>query len=381
MQTTITADNSYQFIPPAFGRFMPMMLPYVFPFYLRLKDRIESIEYAGEAHLRESLRLGHRIILAPNHSRQYDPMLLGLVSQRLKQPFFWMTSWQKFRTNKFYAWIIRQVGGFSVFREGCDRQALKAAVKLLTSGGRPLVIFPEGEVSRTNDHLCPFMKGLSFIIKTALLKEKNGSKVVVHPVAIKYVLSHPSTASLHQALDDIEDHFHWPRSHANLLKRIVIVGKNMLTLKEMEYLGVTQTGELSERIHSMKEHILCQLEDEWLSGKPRSSFMSRVNSLRAAILHQQDISKRERDALDKIEWAVRLSNYPHDYLRHNPTLERMTETVKRLEEDSLRRERKHGRWKARIEIGAGLEVNPDDPSLKVIAEKVHERLQTILGTI
>ena len=43
------------------------------------------------------------------------------------------------------------IGGFSVYREGMDRESLKCAVRVLSEGRSPLVIFPEGIVSGLAD--------------------------------------------------------------------------------------------------------------------------------------------------------------------------------------------------------------------------------------
>ncbi len=51
--------------------------------------------------------------------------------------------------------ILRQVGAFSVYREGMDRDALKCAIQILVDARRPLVLFPEGVISRSNDRLHP----------------------------------------------------------------------------------------------------------------------------------------------------------------------------------------------------------------------------------
>ena len=64
-----------------------------------------------------------------------------------------MASWHLFQQSRFMAWAIPRMGAFSVYREGVDRQAINLAIEILETAARPLVIFPEGAVSRTNDHL------------------------------------------------------------------------------------------------------------------------------------------------------------------------------------------------------------------------------------
>ncbi len=385
----IVAGKPYQFIPPYFGRFWPTVFTHVFPFYLRKQAGIESIDFIGANHLRQSILSKHRIILAPNHSRRSDPMLVALLAKSVRQPFHYLTNWHAFLESKMQGWLIRRLGGFSIYREGLDRKALRVSGQLLTMGRRPLVIFPEGEVSRTNDFLCPFMRGLSFIVKAAsdaLAKQAFSPKIVVHPVAIKYVLVSDPEESLHRVLDDIEAHFRWPKTKLPLLKRIAKIGRHLLSIKEMENLGYVQKGEISSRVHQLKECLLLELENRWLSSKPRSCFMSRINSLRGVILkrilregNNKKALQNGQLALEKIDLAARLSNYPYRYLRDNPTVEKMTETVECLEEDVLHRVRTHGRWKAKVQVGETIEVKAGE--FHSLTEQVYGCIQTMLDAL
>jgi len=386
----IVVGKTYRFIPPGDGRFWPTVVPYILPFYLRKAARIESVDFIGLEFLRDSLAKGSRIILAPNHPRTTDPMLLSLLSKEVGQLFHYLTNWHAFLENKAQGWLMHRMGCFSICREGADRKALKAASTILSSGKRPLVIFPEGEVSRTNDFLSPFMRGLSFIVKTAVhtLLKQDASRVVVHPIAVRYVLSENIETSLHQFLDDIEARFHWTKSRLILLKRIVKIGKELLAMTETEHLGFVQHGEISIRVERLKEELLRKLEKEWLSGKPRPCITSRVNSLRSVILRKMleagkksDMIQRCRQALKKIELAVKLSNYPYHYLRDNPTVEKLTETVECMEQDFLHRFRVHGRWKAILQVGEQIEIRPDVFSTRQLTESLHDRVQMMLDAL
>src|SRR5690606_18357668 len=84
---------------------------------------------------------------------------------------------------------IPKMGGFSIWREGLDRQSLDMAVELLAEARRPLLVFPEGTTNRTNDSLQPLLDGVLFIARTALRRREkaDGGAVVIHPVGIKYV--------------------------------------------------------------------------------------------------------------------------------------------------------------------------------------------------
>ena len=68
-------------------------------------------------------------------------------------------------------------------------------------------------------------------------------KVVVHPVFVRYFFEGDLEAAIAPVLREIEARLSWqPQSHLPLRERIVKVGHALLALKEMEYLGATQSG-------------------------------------------------------------------------------------------------------------------------------------------
>src|SRR5205085_2509528 len=154
----------------------------------------------------------------------------------------------------------------SVYREGVDRQALNAAIGVLQEASRPLVIFPEGVITRSNARLGNLMEGTAFIARNAAKKrsqEKPSGQVVIHPVALKYYFRGDINAAVTPALDDIERRLSWrPHRHLPLTDRILKVGLGLLSLKEIEYLGHAQTGANPERLARLIDHLLVPLEKE-----------------------------------------------------------------------------------------------------------------------
>ena len=85
------------------------------------------------------------VLLCPNHSSNWDPVLLGLrlpVNYRLHA----MAKEELFK-NPVLGWIIRKLGAFPVSRGNNDIQAVKTAIQVLKSGDN-LLIFLEGTVIR-----------------------------------------------------------------------------------------------------------------------------------------------------------------------------------------------------------------------------------------
>ena len=124
-----------------------------------------------------SIDAGHGIIVTPNHCRLSDPLTLGPLARIIKRDFHAMASWHLFKQTPLQRFVLRRMGAFSVYREGVDRKAIDTAVDILVAGKRPLVLFPEGALSRHNDVLMPMMDGPSFIARTAAKRrEKQNAK-------------------------------------------------------------------------------------------------------------------------------------------------------------------------------------------------------------
>jgi len=388
----IVIDKPYRFVPPYRHSFWSRALQGLVPIYLSRQYGIRSIEFRGLGFLDSSLANGYGIALTPNHCRPCDPLVMTLLSKRVGRPFHYMASWHVFMQGKFQAWLVNRLGAFSVYREGVDRDALRAATDILVQGRRPLVLFPEGVISRTNDVLRPFMDGISLITGAASKRRAKLSlppSVVIHPVAIKYRLLTGVDSSLHQALDEIEARFCWQRQHLPLVERIVKVGEALLALKELEYFGQVKIGEIAERAQGLIDYLLGRLENKWMYGRCYPTLMGRVKALRAAILKEmldQELSSEEREArwrdLADIYLAVQLSSYPPSYLRSNPTPERLTETVERLEEDSTDNARIHGRWHVILEVGNAIRVDPHSLRKQdCLSKSLQETVQRMLDSI
>jgi len=82
------------------------------------------------------------VLLAPNHSSYADPPLTGVASPR---PVWFMAKSELFKL-PVLGWLITRVNAFPVKRAAVDRQALKIAHELLTSG-KAVTIFIEGHTS------------------------------------------------------------------------------------------------------------------------------------------------------------------------------------------------------------------------------------------
>jgi 1-acyl-sn-glycerol-3-phosphate acyltransferase len=366
----ILIEKPYKFIPPWRGTWWATLIRdwNLHGMWLRRSEGIEGYELRGGQHLTQSLEAGHGILLTPNHCRLGDPLVMGWLARETRCLVYAMASWHLFEQSRFMAWAIHKMGAFSVYREGIDRQAINTAIEILESAERPLIIFPEGAVSRTNDRLQALLDGVAFIARTAAkrrARKVRDGKVVVHCVAIKYRFLGDFDATADPVLTEIEQRLSWqPRRDLPTDRRIAQVGLALLGLKELEYFGKTGTGSLEQRMRRLIDRLLTPLEQEWLGQTNGAAVVPRVKALRMKIMPEmvrgsldpQERHRRWRQLAD-IYLAQQISNYPPDYL-DRLSVDRLLETIERFEEDLTDRVRVHGHLKAVIEVGPAIEVSP-----------------------
>jgi len=394
----IIIQKPYEFIAPHRGSWWPTFIQRfrLIDRWLRKSHGIVHYECRHTNRLRASLDAGHGILLTPNHCRPSDPVVMGFPAREAGTHVFAMASWHLFNQDWFTAYAIRKMGGFSLNREGVDRQAINTAITILETASRPLILFPESATTRTNDTLHDMLDGVAFIARTAAkrrARSSEGGKVVLHPVAIKYFL----LSDLHDAVDatlaNLEQRLTWPDgSGMPVIDRIKRVGRAVLALKEIQYFGRPRQGSTHERCEELIQRLLTPLEERWLgSSRPDDGAVPRVKALRLAIvpglvknqLSSEDHQQRWQDLSD-VYLAQQISCYRPSYLTDLPSVDRLHETVERLEEDLTDAVEPRGKLKVVVEIGEAIEVGPardrdveTDPLMDRIRSEVQEMLDRL----
>jgi 1-acyl-sn-glycerol-3-phosphate acyltransferase len=388
----IVIDKPYGFVPPHRGRWWPWLIQRLLRRRLRRMYGIASVECCGTDKLLASRSAGHAILLAPNHCRPSDPEVVQEMSRQAGILPFVMASWHLFMQNRVQTFFLRRAGAFSIYREGMDRAALNMAIDILEQGSRPLLIFPEGVISRTNDRLNPLLEGTAFIARAAAKKRAKATPpglVVVHPVALRYRYDGNVRQTVEPVLTEIERRLSWrPQKDLALEDRIAKLGQSLLALKEIEYLGQPQAGLIGERLERLIDALLVPMEKEWLKGEHETHVVARVKRLRSAVLPdmiQGDLPEAERQRrwtqLADMYLAQQLSCYPPDYLAANPTPERLLETVERFEEDLTDQCRAHSPLRVTVTVGNAIAVSSarerggEDPLLV----EIERQFQHMLG--
>jgi hypothetical protein len=288
------------------------------------------------------------------------------------------------------------MGAFSLLREGNDRQAIDTAIDILVARQRPLIMFPEGAITRHNDLIEEMMEGPSFIARQAAKRLQKLGKpggMVIHPVAIRYAFRGDLVATLEPTLAGLERRLSWqPQKHLSIVDRIAKLGQALLTLREVETFGEARSGNLYERAEKLVEHLLNKLEADWKIGDTSGSVIARVKRIRTAILPDmaagrvtpEERARRWRDLADAY-YAQQLSHYPRDYILREKNLpERVVETVERLEEDFTDQMTKNGPFHTVIQVGEAISIGTqrsrDELGDPVMAE-IRRQLQTMINEL
>jgi len=393
VQEGILIEKPYQFVPPITSAWpLKTLLRFGIHKYILRRQGIVSVDVRGADRLKASVSAGHGVMLTPNHPRTSDPAVMCELIAATNIPFYTMASWHLFNQNARDTLVIRAMGGFSVNREGLDKTSVDFAIKSLQNADRPLLIFPEGTTSRTNDQLMSLMDGPAFIATTAAKRRaKNDSGiVVVHPVGIRYVFDGDLGAACEPVLTLIENKLTWrPQPEQPLVDRIVKVGDALLRLKELQY-GILPDNQLSlkQRQNNLVDSLLCPLEEEWLGKSTDAGIAIRIKNLRVKIFPDLSLNKlspterkRRWHQLEDTYLAQQIDCYPEQYLAESPSVDRILETVEKFEEDLSDRSRIHKPMRVIIDVDEAIEVSPErvrGAKTNPLTEKIKSRLEAKL---
>ncbi|MFY0543600.1 lysophospholipid acyltransferase family protein [Brevibacillus sp. H7] len=126
--------------------------------FLRIRFRMKV---EGAHHIPEG-----SCILAMNHTSNFDPLMVGTRTPRK----MYIMAKEELFANRFFAWIITEMGAFPIKRGQADLKSLKHSLKILEEG-KIFSIFIEGTRSKTGEMQEP-KKGIGFLVK------KSGAPVI-----------------------------------------------------------------------------------------------------------------------------------------------------------------------------------------------------------
>jgi 1-acyl-sn-glycerol-3-phosphate acyltransferase len=351
---------------------------------------LTDVTIEGLEHLEQAVSQGHGVLITPNHPTHADPYVLLEASERMEMPFYYMTAWQVFATTHWLGRrILRQHGCFSINREGHDLRAFRQAVQIL-QGHQPLVIFPEGEVFHLNDRVTPFRRGAA----TAALRaaRMSGRPVACVPCAIKFQYVDSPLPQLLGVMDRLEQRLGLtPKAEMPLVRRIRRLADGALCIKEIEYFGHNSTGSAQDRATHLMRALLARLEDRYRVASPAATLPERVKELRrrCIVRGESAVDARERiqaqSDIGDLFFVMQLYSYPADYLAGKPSLERLAETVDKLEEDVLKVRTAGLRGMRRAIVSFGEPVLAEAGAARggaaAITKALEGRVQDLLDTV
>ena len=396
----IILEEPYEFVPPVESKFWCWLLRFYLRRYMWKTFKVGSFECRGVEKLKASLEAGNGIVLAGNHSRLADPPATGIISGEAGCELFAMASWHLFMETPMQRFLLRRMGAFSVYREGNDRASVNHAIDILVEGRRPLLIFPEGAVSRHCDLLMDLMDGPGFIARQATKRrEKEGkSPVVIHPLAIRYSYDGDAEKLITPEVEELEKSLSWqPQTQLSIRERLRKLGVALLGLKEMEYLGKPTEGNPHDRAEHLIRTVLDNLEEKWglTNGKSDdedAGVVSRVKRIRTVVLPdliEKKVTQEEREDrwrdLAACYYLQQIAHYPPGYLTgQNDLPERVLETFERMYEDFTDRSTYHGPLHCTMVVGDPITVSSkrergaaSDPAI----QKTGESLQAMLDEL
>jgi hypothetical protein len=321
------------------------------------------------------------------------------VARRSDFIFHFMAAREGFEKDARTRFFLQKAGAFSVNREGADIGAIKMAIQLLQEGNFLLVIFPEGEIYHHHEVLDELNDGVASIVLRASSKLAEGKPNYVVPAGIRIKHSPDISKSFSERLDRLEKHITWkPRPDLNPVDRIYRLGSALLSIKEEEFLGYAQTGEIIERTHSLQDKLIEPIELAHGESNSDMKMTMRIKSLRAKIRKEHTneaspvSSERETelyDQLDRIFLANQLYSYPGRYLKENPTDDRIAETLFKLEEDVLELEEYYGPRTAEIIFGTPIAIQSflEEGGFNIksgvapLTETIREKVQGLLRSM
>jgi 1-acyl-sn-glycerol-3-phosphate acyltransferase len=318
---------------------------------------------------------GHPTVLAPNHAARADPAVMFFLSKRLSQQYYYMTARETYGTGKFgglRGFLMQRFGAYSIVRGTADRNAFRTTRELLSEGNASLVIFAEGEISRQNDTVMRFERGivqLCFWALDDMAKAEVDKPLYMVPIGIKYQYPQDMWDDIDTALTELERNIlpaadRTPMERYERLRRIGIAVFKTLAA-EYKY-KVDETVPLDVHIQKMKEQILSHAE-QIMGIRSDADVLTRVRALKNLVdaevykdseqmteyerkIHEELLQKFQRFHPD-LERLINFITISDGYVAEERSPERFLEVIVRLEREVFGASKMRGPRVASVRVG------------------------------
>ena len=363
------------FKPPKPNTIVAKVVRAAMPLVNRLYLKGLTLDIDAESVARLKTTDGSPTVLVPNHSASADSAVVFLLSKRHSQQYYYMAAREVFDIGKFggiRSFLLQRCGAFSVVRGTADRNAFRTTREILSKGDRPIVIFGEGEISRQNDTIMRFERGVTQLCFWALDDmEKAGitKPLYVIPIGIKYRYPQDMWNAIDAALTDLEQTIlpsaeRTPAERYERLRRIgVAVFKTLAT--EYQY-KVDESVPLDVHIQKLKEQILAYAE-QIMGIQTEADVLTRVRALKNLVdaevykdieemtdyekkIHEEQLQKFQQFYPD-LERLINFIAISDGYVANEPSQERFLDVITRLEREVFGKAKKQGPRVASIRVG------------------------------
>ena len=318
---------------------------------------------------------GHPTVLAPNHAAYADPAVMFLLSKQRSQQYYYMTARETFDKGKFKglcSLLLQWCGAYSIVRGTADRNAFRTTREILTNGDAPIVIFGEGEISRQNDTVMRFERGVTQLCFWALDDmQKTGinKPLYIVPIGIKYHYPQDMWNTIDAALTRLEHAILPPieRTSIERYERLRRIGVAVLRTLATEYqYKIDETVPLDGHIQNLKEQILSHAE-QIMGIHTEADVLTRVRALKNLVdaevykdieqmteyeqkIHEELLQKFQKFHPD-LERLINFIAISDGYVAKAPSQERFLEVIIRLEREVFGTAKMRGPRVASLRVG------------------------------
>ena len=347
---------------------------------------------------------GHPTMLAPNHAAHADPAVMFLLSKRCSQQYYYMTARETFDKGKFKglcSLLLQWFGAYSIVRGTADRNAFRTTREILTKGDAPIVIFGEGEISRQNDTVMRFERGVTQLCFWALddMQKAGISKpLYIVPIGIKYHYPQDMWHAIDAALTRLEHAILPPveRTSIERYERLRRIGVAVLRTLAAEYqYKIDETVPLDVHIQKLKEQILSHAE-QIMGIHTEADVLARVRALKNLVdaevykdveqmteyeqkIHEELLQKFQQFHPD-LERLINFIAISDGYVAKEPSQERFLEVIIRLEREVFGTAKMRGPRVASLRVGEPKNLRDCYDTYKAQKRETVERITLELET-
>ena len=363
-----------------------------------------TLDVDAESIARLKMTDGHPTALAPNHAARADPIVMFLLSKRLSQQYCYLTARETFDKGRFgglRSFLLQRFGAYSIVRGTADRNAFRTTRELLSEGKWPLVIFAEGEISRQNDTVMRFERGITQFCFWALddMEKAEASKpLYIVPVGIKYHYPQDMWDDIDTALAELEESILPPaeRTPVERYDRLRRIGVAIFKTLAAEYqYKVDETVPLDIHIQKLKEQILSHAE-KIMGIDSEVDVLTRVRALKNLVdaevyrdieqmteyerkIHEEQLQKFQQFYPD-LERLINFISISDGYVAEEQSPERFLDVIVRLEREVFGTSKMRGPRVASVRVGEPKNLRDCYDTYKARKRETVERITHELET-